>query len=73
MTTTRTTGRFRNAARTPGVDRTAANTSAATAAPFSLPRPRTSIQHLERHCQIEQSEGDFRRFACAIHQVACDV
>ena len=27
----------------------------------------------ERHCQLEQSEGDFRRFAFAIHQVACDV
>ena len=26
-----------------------------------------------RHCQLEQSEGDFRRFASAIHQVACDV
>jgi len=25
------------------------------------------------HCQVEQSEGDFRRFASAIHQVACDV
>jgi hypothetical protein len=25
------------------------------------------------HCQLEQSEGDFRRFASAIHQVACDV
>ena len=23
------------------------------------------------HCQLEQSEGDFRRFASAIHQVAC--
>jgi hypothetical protein len=23
--------------------------------------------------QLEQSEGDFRRFASAIHQVACDV
>ena len=27
----------------------------------------------QRHCQLEQSEGDFRRFASAIHQVACDV
>ena len=27
----------------------------------------------DRHCQLEQSEGDFRRFASAIHQVACDV
>jgi len=27
----------------------------------------------ERHCQLEQSEGDFRRFASAIDQVACDV
>ena len=27
----------------------------------------------EGHCQLEQSEGDFRRFASAIHQVACDV
>jgi hypothetical protein len=25
------------------------------------------------HCQLEQSEGDFRRFASAIHQVACDI
>jgi Ser/Thr protein kinase RdoA (MazF antagonist) len=25
------------------------------------------------HCQLEQSEGDFRRFASAIYQVACDV
>ena len=25
------------------------------------------------HCQLEQSEGDFRRFASAIHQVACDL
>ena len=25
----------------------------------------------EGHCQLEQSEGDFRRFASAIHQVAC--
>ena len=25
------------------------------------------------HCQLEKSEGDFRRFASAIHQVACDV
>ena len=25
------------------------------------------------HCQLEQSEGDFRRFASAIHQIACDV
>ena len=25
------------------------------------------------HCQLEQSEGDFRRFASAINQVACDV
>ena len=24
----------------------------------------------KRHCQLEQSEGDFRRFASAIHQVA---
>ena len=30
-------------------------------------------QSLHRHCQLEQSEGDFRRFASAIHQVACDV
>ena len=27
----------------------------------------------KRHCQLEQSEGDFRRFASASHQVACDV
>ena len=25
------------------------------------------------HCQLEQSEGDFRRFASAIRQLACDV
>ena len=25
------------------------------------------------HCQLEQSEGDFRRFASAIRQVACDL
>ena len=25
------------------------------------------------HCELEQSEGDFRGFASAIHQVACDV
>ena len=25
------------------------------------------------HCQLEQSEGDFRPFASAIHQVACDL
>ena len=30
-------------------------------------------QHLSGHCQLEQSDGDFRRFASAIHQVACDV
>ena len=29
--------------------------------------------HPAWHCQLEQSEGDFRRFASAIHQVACDV
>jgi hypothetical protein len=28
---------------------------------------------LRRHCQLEQSEGDFRRFASAIYQIACDV
>lgn len=32
----------------------------------------TQLEFL-RHCQLEQSEGDFRRFASAIHQVACDV
>ena len=26
-----------------------------------------------RHCQLEQSEGDFCRFASATHQVASDV
>ena len=26
-----------------------------------------------RHCQLEQSEGDFSQLASAIHQVACDV
>ena len=25
------------------------------------------------HCQLKQSEGDFRRFASAIHLVACDI
>ena len=30
-------------------------------------------EYARRHCQLEQSEGDFRRFASAIHQVACDV
>ena len=25
------------------------------------------------HCQLEKFEGDFRRFASTIHQVACDV
>ncbi|HZE15256.1 MAG TPA: site-specific integrase [Mycobacterium sp.] len=29
-------------------------------------------QAFQRHSQLEQSEGDFRRFASAIHQVACD-
>jgi hypothetical protein len=36
----------------------------------------TSIADIQRacgHCQLEQSEGDFRRFASAIDQVACDV
>ena len=33
-----------------------------------------SFMHLTAgHCQLEQSEGDFRRFVSAIHQVACDV
>ena len=26
-----------------------------------------------RHCQLEQSEGDFPRFASAIHPLACDL
>ena len=30
-------------------------------------------ESIRGHCQLEQSEGDFRRFASAIHQVACDV
>jgi transposase len=30
-------------------------------------------QRMSWHCQLEQSDGDFRRFASAIHQVACDV
>ena len=29
--------------------------------------------NMRGHCQLELSEGDFRRFASAIHQVACDV
>jgi transposase len=33
----------------------------------------TNVHGLGGHCQLEQSEGDFRRFASAIHQVACDV
>ena len=28
---------------------------------------------LKGHCQLEQSKGDFRRFASVIHQVACDL
>jgi hypothetical protein len=28
---------------------------------------------IKGHCQLEQSEGDFRRFASVIHQVACDL
>ena len=32
-----------------------------------------STPSCEWHCQLEQSEGDFRRFASAIHQVACDI
>jgi hypothetical protein len=32
-----------------------------------------ALERLLGHCQLEQSEGDFRRFASAIHQVACDV
>ena len=31
------------------------------------------VEQVSGHCQLEQSEGDFRRFASAIHQVACDV
>ena len=34
---------------------------------------RGQMSRARRHCQLEQSEGDFRRFASAIHQVACDV
>ena len=30
-------------------------------------------EHAVGHCQLEQSEGDFRRFASVIHQVACDL
>jgi hypothetical protein len=33
----------------------------------------TTVWQAIGHCQLEQSEGDFRRFASAIHQVACDV
>jgi olefin beta-lactone synthetase len=36
-------------------------------------RTRPVAESSPRHCQLEQSEGDFRRFASAIHQVACDV
>ena len=36
-------------------------------------RPRAATRAGSGHCQLEQSEGDFRRFASAIHQVACDV
>jgi len=38
-----------------------------------LVQPRRDAKAAKRHCQLEQSEGDFRRFASAIHQVACDV
>jgi hypothetical protein len=57
-------------------------TSCATASQTSrrgiwCPKPsirRSTCKDLvPRHCQLEQSEGDFRRFASAIHQVACDV
>ena len=55
-------------------------------APVSLKRPQRRVDigpgdlpemvvgggpACERHCQLEQSEGDFRRFASAIYQVAC--
>ena len=36
-------------------------------------RPRIPFTRRNRHCQLEQFEGDFRPFACAIDQVACDI
>ena len=46
----------------------------AAAAPAQARNPhRMGSLPARRHCQLEQSEGDFRRFASAIHQVACDV
>ena len=36
-------------------------------------RPAVQPVNFRGHCQLEQSEGDFRRFASAIHQVACDL
>ena len=53
--------------------------SQAWAAPFESRSPirrftsHKGQRHLSGHCQLEQSEGDFRRFTSAIHQVACDV
>ena len=44
-----------------------------TAGEPERPRVLRSESHRRGHCQLEQSEGDFRRFASAIHQVACDV
>ena len=38
-----------------------------TSTPYFTPTQSTA------HCQLEQSEGDFRRFASVIHQVACDL
>jgi uncharacterized protein YbjT (DUF2867 family) len=40
---------------------------------FTNQPPQSLAQFLQGHCQLEQSEGDFRRFVSAIHQVACDV
>jgi len=50
-------------------------TARASGAPYRWANPSRLVDGEldERHCQLEQSEGDFRRFASAIHQVACDV
>jgi hypothetical protein len=41
--------------------------------PASLLDDQAVAETFKWHCQLERSEGDFRRFASAIHQVACDV
>ena len=49
-----------------------------SATPTPAPARPSTVEHpiagcAAEHCQLEQFEGDFRRFASAIHQVACDV